>query len=223
MRMANFALAISGVTRNVVCMGMSVCMLMGMSLMIMSATACVTMRMGMTMFFMVMTAATCIAVRVSMFMFFMLMGMSAATLVAVCVGMLMFFMLMGMSATAFVAVCVSMFMFFMLVVITCALMGMSAATCVAVCVSICVLMGMFFMLMGMSAAASVTVRMLRHMSHRLMIMVLATMAAGAAFRMLAIIFYAINATINMLVSSYIVSTITDIFEIFLHYIYHLSA
>ena len=124
------------------------------------------------------------------------------------------------------------------------LMLMSAATCVAVRVSMCVLMGMFFMLMGMSAAAivtvcvlfvivimimimstaaCVTVRMLRHMSHRLMIMVLATMAAGAAFRMLAIIFYAINATINMLVSSYIVSTITDIFEIFLHYIYHLSA
>ena len=84
---------------------------------------------------------------------------------------------------------------------------------------------MFIMSMSMVVAATalVTMRMLRHMSHRLMIMVLATMAAGAALRMLAVIFYAVDTTINMLVSSYIVSTITDIFEIFLHYIYHLSA
>ena len=84
---------------------------------------------------------------------------------------------------------------------------------------------MFIMIMSMvmSATALVTMRMLRHMSHRLMIMVLATMAAGAALRMLAVIFYAVDTTINMLISSYIISTITDIFEIFLHYIYHLSA
>ena len=165
MRMADFALAVSGVTRNVVSMSMNVCVLMGM--------------------FMVVAATTCIPMCVSMCMLFMIMLMVTCAL-------------MGMSAATCIAVCVSMFVFFMLVVITCALMGMSTDACV-------------------------TVRMLRHMSHRLMIMVLATMAAGAAFRMLAIIFYAINATINMLVSSYIVSTITDIFEIFLHYIYHLSA
>ena len=93
----------------------------------------------------------------------------------------------------------------------------------AAIVTVCVLFVIVIMIMIMSAAACVTMRMLRHMSHRLMIMVLATMAAGAACRMLAIIFYAVDTTINMLVSSYIVSTITDIFEIFLHYIYHLSA
>ena len=105
-------------------------------------------------------------------------------------------------------------------VFTCALMGMTTAAIVAMCMGMCVFT---CALMGMTTAACVTVRMLRHMSHRLMIMVLATMAAGAACRMLAIIFYAIDTTINMLVSPYIIRTITDIFEIFLHYIYHLSA
>ena len=153
MRMANFALAVSGMTGNVVPVGMSVVMIV--------------------------------------------------------------------AATAFVAMCVSMCVLFMSMVVV-----MAAATLVAVCVCTSALMGMFMtvgMVMVVSATALVTMRMLRHMSHRLMIMVLATMAAGAALRMLAVIFYAIDATINMLVSSYIISTITDIFEIFLHYIYHLSA
>ena len=160
--------------------------------MVMSATACVAMCMG---------------------MFFMLMGMfmAAAALVAVCVCMFVavgMFMFMFMAAAALVAMCVSMFFIFMLMVIATA-----------------AVIAMFIMSMSMVVAATalVTMRMLRHMSHRLMIMVLATMAAGAACRMLAVIFYAIDATINMLVSSYIISTITDIFEIFLHYIYHLSA
>ena len=127
----------------------------------------------------------------------------------VAVGMVMFmFMFMVMSAAARVTVCVSMFFIFMLMVIATA-----------------AVIAMFIMSMSMvvPTAACVTMRMLRHMSHRLMIMVLATMATGAAFRMLAIIFHAVDTTINMLVSSYIISTITDIFEVFLHYIYHLSA
>ena len=126
-----------------------------------------------------------------------------------CMGMSVFACaLMGMSATAFVTVCVSMFFIFMLMVIATA-----------------AVIAMFIMSMSMVVAATalVTMRMLRHMSHRLMIMVLAAMAAGAACRMLAVIFYAVDTTINMLVSSYIISTITDIFEVFLHYIYHLSA
>ena len=173
---------------------------------------------GMSMV-MIVAATTCVAVRVGMTMFMLFMLVATTACIAMCMGVLM-----GMTV----------FMLFMLV---------AATTCVAMCVGVlmCVNMFMFFMLMGMSAAAIstmlafvsmsmimvmlilITVRMLWHMSHRLMIMVLATMAAGAALRMLAIIFYAVDTTINMLVSSYISSTITDIFEIFLHYIYHLSA
>ena len=144
--------------------------------------------------------------------------------------MLFMIMLMVMSAITCVTVCVSMtvfmcMLFMVMIMLTCALMGMATAAIVTVLVCmLMLLMGMSACaLMAMTTAVCVTVRMLRHMSHRLMIMVLATMAAGAACRMLAIIFYAIDTTINMLVSPYIIRTITDIFEIFLHYIYHLSA
>ena len=53
--------------------------------------------------------------------------------------------------------------------------------------------------------------MLRHMSHSFVIMVLAAVTAGAAFRMLAVILYTIDIAINVTKSSYIVGTITDIF------------
>ena len=211
MRMANFALAVSGMTGNVVPVGMSV-------VMIVAATTCVAVRVGMTMFmlFMLVATTTCVTVCVGMtvFMFFMLVAATAC--IAMCMGVLMgmtmfmlfmvMFMLMGMSAAAIVA----------MYVLTCALMGMSTA-------AISTMLAFMIVIVIMVMLILITVRMLRHMSHRLMIMVLATMAAGASFRMLAVIFYAIDATINMLISSYIISTITDIFEIFLHYIYHLSA
>ena len=64
--------------------------------------------------------------------------------------------------------------------------------------------------------------MLRHMSHSFVIMVLAAVTAGAAFRMLAVILYAIDMAVNVTKSSYIAGTVTDIFQIFLHCIYHLS-
>lgn len=44
-----------------------------------------------------------------------------------------------------------------------------------------------------------------------MIMVLAAVTAGAAFRMLAVILYTIDIAVNVTKSSYIVGTITDIF------------
>ena len=67
------------------------------------------------------------------------------------------------------------------------------------------------MIVVMSAAASITMSMLRHMSHSFMIMVLAAVTAGAAFRMLAVILYAIDMTVNVTKSSYIAGTVADIF------------
>ena len=64
-----------------------------------------------------------------------------------------------------------------------------------------------------------TMRMLRYMSHSLVVMILAAMAAGAALGMLAIIFNAVNAAINFLIAAHIISAVTDIFQImhiFLH-------
>ena len=78
------------------------------------------------------------------------------------------------------------------------------------------------MFMIVSATTSITMSMLRHMSHSFMIMVLAAVTAGAAFRMLAVILYAIDMTVNMTKCSYIAGTVTDIFQIFLHCICHLS-
>jgi len=89
------------------------------------------------------------------------------------------------------------------------------------------LMGMFFMLMVMfmlvAATAGITMSMLGHMSHSVVIMVLAAVTAGAAFRMLAVILYAIDMAVNVTKSSYIAGTVADIFQILLHYIYHLSS
>ena len=73
-----------------------------------------------------------------------------------------------------------------------------------------------------SAAASIAMSMLRYMSHSFMIMVLAAVTAGAAFRMLAVILYTIDMAVDVTKSSYIAGTVTDIFQIFLHCIYHLS-
>ena len=52
--------------------------------------------------------------------------------------------------------------------------------------------------------------MLGHMSHSFVIMVLAAVTAGAAFRMLAVILYAIDMAVDVSESSYIAGTITDI-------------
>jgi hypothetical protein len=120
-----------------------------------------------------------------------------------------------MSAAAFVAVrmCVSVFFIFMLMIITTAAI-------------IAMLMGMLFMVMVMivvvSATTSIAMSMLRHMSHSFMIMILTAVTAGAAFRMLAVILYTIDMAVNMTKCSYIAGTVTDIFQIFLHCIYHLS-
>ena len=141
---------------------------------------------------------------------FVAVVVSAAACVAVRVSM---FVLMVMSAATFVAVrvCVSVFFIFMLMII-------------ATAAVIAMLMGMLFMVMVMivSATAGITMSMLRHMSHSFMIMILATVTAGTAYRMLAVILYTIDMAVNMTKCSYIAGTVTDIFQIFLHCIYHLS-
>lgn len=161
----------------------------------------------------VVSAATLVTVCVSMFML-VAVAVSAATFVTVRMSMFVLIVVV-MSAAAFVAVrmCVSVFFIFMLMIITTAAI-------------IAMLMGMLFMVMVMivvvSATTSIAMSMLRHMSHSFMIMILTAVTAGAAFRMLAVILYTIDMAVNMTKCSYIAGTVTDIFQIFLHCIYHLS-
>ena len=107
------------------------------------------------------------------------------------------FVAVVMSAATLVTVCVSMFMLVAVVV--------AATAFVTVCMSV-------FMLMAVvvTTTAFVTMSMLGNMSHSFVIMILAAVTAGAAFRMLAVIFYAINMTVDVSESSYITGTITDI-------------
>ena len=213
MRMADFAITVSRMTGNV----MSVCVSVFMSV-VMSAAAFITMCMSVFMFMsVVMSADTFVTVCVSMFML-MSVVVSTTAFVAVC---MFVFMLVVMSATTLVAVCVSMFVFMSVVV--------SATAGIAVCMRIffmlmfvvvstaaviTMLMGMFFMFMVMfmvvSATAGITMSMLGHMSHSFVIMVLAAVTAGAAFRMLAVIFYAINMTVDVSESAYIAGAVTNI-------------
>lgn len=161
----------------------------------------------------VMSAATLVTVCVSMFM---LVAVVVTTTACVAVRVSVFVLVaVVMSAAAFVAVrmCVSVFFIFMLMIITTAAI-------------IAMLMGMLFMVMVMivvvSATTSIAMSMLRHMSHSFMIMILTAVTAGAALRMLAVILYTIDMAVNMTKCSYIAGTVTDIFQIFLHCIYHLS-
>ena len=134
------------------------------------------------------------------------------------------------TATAFVTMCVSVFVLMTVVVTTTAFVTVCMSVFMLMFITtaaiITMLMGMFFMFVVMfmivSATAGITMSMLRHMSHSFMIMVLATVTAGAAFRMLAVILYAIDITVNMTKCSYIAGTVTNIFQIFLHCICHLS-
>lgn len=166
---------------------------------------------------------------------FVAVVMSAATLVTVCVSM---FMLVAVAATAFVTVCMSVFMLMAVVVTTTACVAvrvsvfvlvfatmlMSVIMLITIAAIISMLMGMFFTVMFMIVvtAAFVTMSMLGNMSHSFVIMILAAVTAGAAFRMLAVILYTIDMAVNMTKCSYIAGTVTDIFQIFLHCIYHLS-
>lgn len=124
---------------------------------------------------------------------------TATAFVTVC--MSVFFVLMVVSATAFVTVCVSVFMLVIM------LMFITTAAIIAM------LMRMLFMFMVIivSATACITMTMLRHMSHSFVIMVLAAVTAGAAFRMLAVILYTIDMAVDVTKSSYIAGTVTDIF------------
>ena len=67
------------------------------------------------------------------------------------------------------------------------------------------------MIVVVSATTSIAMSMLRHMSHSFVIMILAAVTTGAAFRMLAVILYAIDMAVDVTKSSYIVGTVTDIF------------
>ena len=138
---------------------------------------------------------------------FMLMAVVVTTTAFVTVSMSVFmFMSVVMSAAAFVTMCVSMF------VLMFATMLMSVIMLITIAAIISMLMGMFFTVMFMivATAAFVTMSMLGNMSHSFVIMILAAVTAGAAFRMLAVIFYAINMTVDVSESSYITGTITDI-------------
>ena len=193
MRMADFAITVSRMTGNV----MSVYMSMFVA-MVVSAATLVAVRVSVFVL-VVMSAATLVAVRVSVFgLVAVVVSATALVAVRVCVSMLV---LMVMSATACVAVrvCVLVFFIFMLMII-------------ATAAVIAMLMGMLFMVMVMivSATAGITMSMLRHMSHSFMIMVLAAVTAGAAFRMLAVILYAIDMAVDVTKSSYIVGTVADI-------------
>ena len=192
MRMADFTITVSRMTGNV----MSVCMSMFV-LIVVVATAFVT---------------VCMSV-------FMLMAVVVTTTAFVTVSMSVFmFMSVVMSAAAFVTMCVSMF------VLMFATMLMSVIMLITIAAIISMLMGMFFTVMFMIVvtAAFVTMSMLGNMSHSFVIMILAAVTAGAAFRMLAVILYTIDMAVNMTKCSYIAGTVTDIFQIFLHCIYHLS-
>lgn len=142
------------------------------------------------------------SVCMSMFMLVAVV-VSAATFVTVRMSM---FVLIVVVATAFVTVCMSMF------VLMFATMLMSVIMLITIAAIISMLMGMFFTVMFMivATAAFVTMSMLGNMSHSFVIMILAAVTAGAAFRMLAVIFYAINMTVDVSESSYITGTITDI-------------
>lgn len=207
MRMADFAITVSRMTGNV----MSVCMSIFVAV-VMSAATLVTV--CVSMFMLVAVAATAfVTVCMSVFM---LMAVVVTTTACVAVRVSVFVLVaVVMSAAAFVAVrmCVSVFFIFMLMIITTAAI-------------IAMLMGMLFMVMVMivvvSATTSIAMSMLRHMSHSFMIMILTAVTAGAAFRMLAVILYTIDMAVNMTKCSYIAGTVTDIFQIFLHCIYHLS-
>lgn len=195
MRMADFAITVSRMTGNV----MSVCMSMFMLVaVVVSAATLVTV--CVSMFMLVAVAATAfVTVCMSVFM---LMAVVVTTTACVSVRVSVFVLVaVVMSAAAFVAVrmCVSVFFIFMLMIITTAAI-------------ISMLMGMFFTVMFMivATAAFVTMSMLGNMSHSFVIMILAAVTAGAAFRMLAVIFYAINMTVDVSESSYITGTITDI-------------
>ena len=204
----------------------TVCVSVLMSV-VMSATAFVTVRVGMFMLVAVVMSATAfVTVRVSVLMSVVV---SAATFVTVCVSVLM---AVVVSAATFVTMCMSVFVLMSVVVSTTTLVAvcmrmffMLMAVVVSTAAVITMLMGMLFMVMFMvmAAAALITMSMLGHMSHSFVIMVLAAVTAGAAFRMLAVIFYTINMTVDVSESSYIAGTVADIFQILLHYIYHLSS
>ncbi len=96
-------------------------------------------------------------------------------------------------------------------------MVMAAATLITVAVRVLVTMLMLVIIYCMLIAMG----MLGNMSHGLVVMVLTAMAAGAALRMLAIIFNAVNTAVNFLKAAHIISAVTDIFQImhiFLHYL-----
>ena len=189
MRMADFTIAVSRMTGNVMSVRMSMFVLVAV---VMSAATCVTVCVSMFLLVLMVVSATAfVSVCVSVFM---VVIMAATALVTMRVSV---FMLMVVSATAFVTVCVSMF--FMLM-----------ATAAVITMRMSVFFMFMLMAMVMAATASITMSMLRHMSHSVVIMVLAAVTAGAAFRMLAVIFYAIDMTADVSVCSYIVSTITDI-------------
>ena len=205
MRMADFAITVSRMTGNV----MSVYMSMFVAV-VMSAATLVTV--CVSMFMLVAVAATAfVTVCMSVFM---LMAVVVTTTACVAVRVSVFVLVaVVMSAATFVAVrvCVNVFFIFMLMII-------------ATAAVIAMFMGMLFMVMivVVSATTSIAMSMLRHMSHSFVIMVLAAVTAGAAFRMLAVILYTIDMAVDVTKCSYIAGTVTDIFQIFLHCIYHLS-
>ncbi len=152
------------------------------------------------------------------------MVMAAAALVTVAVGVTVLVFVV-MAAAALVAVAVRVFVVMAAAalvtmavrVLVTVLVVMAAAALITVAVRVLMTMLMLVIIYCMLIAMG----MLGNMSHGLVVMVLTAMAAGAALRMLAIIFNAVNTAVNFLIAAHIISAVTDIFQImhiFLHYL-----
>lgn len=209
------AVVVSAATLVTVCVSVFV-------LMTMIVTACVAVCVSVFMLvLMVVSATACVAVCMSVFML-VLMVVSATALVAVCMSVFFVLMTVVVSATACVTVCMSVFMSVAVVVTAAAFVAVRVCVnvffifmlmIIATAAVIAMFMGMLFMVMivVVSATTSIAMSMLRHMSHSFVIMILAAVTTGAAFRMLAVILYTIDMAVNVTKCSYIAGTVTDIF------------
>ena len=140
----------------------------------------------------------------------MMMLMTAATLIVI---MLFMLMMMLVPTAAFIVIMLFMLMMMMLVtvatVIILILSVPSWALSIMLIATAAVVMMLCCMLMRMAAA--ITMAMLRDMPHAAMIMVLATVTAGAAFGMVAIIFIPLNMAVHMSKAAHLLGGVTHFF------------
>ena len=94
------------------------------------------------------------------------------------------------------------------IVITASMLMMVITTAAVIIVPMMLVAMLMAVLMGM--CATITVAMLRHMSHTPVVVILATMSTGAAFRMISIILSTLYVSINMSKAAHFTGTITHI-------------